>query len=148
MIICVVWFWINCGIDDVGCGGGGGGGGGKFGGIGNSIFELIISFDCCVNGNTVDILDIFGIEQLAVEVVVEVFAWCRVRVVDGDIVVIVVIWGGFDELLLLPFNGDDEDEDEFDDEFDGKRGSLGSMNVVDRELWSTKNNSLMDEKFN
>ena len=48
--------------------------------------------------------------------------------------VIVVICGGFDELILLPFNGDDEDEDEFDDEFDGKRGSLGSMNVVDLEL--------------
>ena len=146
----------------------GGGGGGKLGGMGklpalaclgdmlvsNGAFVTITllvfkSFVCCMSGTTVDSEDIFGLIPLGL------LLTGRVRVLEGDMVVIVVMWGGVElTLLFVPLfcingDGDEDEEDEEEEEvvFEGKSGSLGSMNVVERELWSTKKILLLFSYF-
>ena len=52
-------------------------------------------------------------------------------------------------LFCINGDGDDDEEDDEEEEevFEGKSGSLGSMNVVERELWSTKKILLLFSNF-
>ena len=130
------------GTDDSGLSSDGGGGGGKLGGIGYSTVELLTSFECWMSGTKVDNLDILreefskvdGDDDDAAAALLLTDGLCMVC--EGDIVVMVVICGGLVE--LLPRSEATVDEE---------MGKRGSMKVVERELWSTKNTLLPISDF-